>query len=263
MSSTMNGHRTREETDEQAKPSRAKRPENQKLVPPKRRSNTIWMVAGIALILISGLSAATLVQSLSSTVEVVVAARPIAEGEPVTADDFDVANLSTSSANVQAIEPERIEELVGLTAAGPIGEGSIVHPDSFIADSMINEATVLVGAALGPDNYPRAVLEPGDVVRLIELSSSTAVLEEGVSFATGGEIATGEIVEVSPLSGDSLHFSIRIGESSANRVVDRIASNRLSIALMDDPQGVEAMQPLEAEDMAMEDEDMELSLIHI
>ena len=119
----------------------------------------------------------------------------------------------------------------------------------------MEEETVLVGAALGPDNYPGADLEPGDNVRLIELSGNTS--SDGVTFATGGDIAVGEIVEVRTLGSDNLHFSIRIGESSATRVVNRIASNQLSIALLEDPSDLDPMEPLAAEDIPMDDDDME------
>lgn len=256
MSSFNNGQMVDERSEPAPPPAPPLAPIENRLVPPKRRSNTIWMVAGLVLILISAISAAALAQSFNDSVQVVVAVRPIAEGQSVVAEDLGIAEISTSANNVRAIEPGRRGDLVGLVAAGPIGQGSIVHPDSFVSMAADDEGNVVVGAALGPDNYPRASLQPGDVVRLIELSGG-AVSLDGAPAAGGREITIGEIVEVVRLGGDNFHFSIRVGESSANLVVDRIASNQLSLALLEDQSEFDAMEPMDSDPIDTEMEDLD------
>ena len=238
------------------KPS-GKKPTNTGLVPPKRKSNTAWMIAGAALILISGLSAISIVGSLTESVDVVVASRPIAEGEVIGEGDLAVAAITTRSGDVRAVPPEEIQSMIGLVAAGPVGQGAIVHPDAFIEASMgmEEEQTVLVGAALGPNQYPRTGLRPGDTVRLVEtaprsFSAGDDVIGVGT---TAREITTGEIVEVFALgSASNFHFSIRIGESSANLVAQRVSEDRLTLVLIEQDSLFDSMEALDADDIDTE-----------
>lgn len=226
------------------------------LVPPKRKSNTAWMIAGLALLVISGLSAASIVSSLTDSVDVVVAERPIAEGEIIGEGDLGIAAITTRSGDVRAVPPEQIESLIGLVAAGPVGQGAIVHPDAFIEAAMgvEEDQTVVVGAALDPDQYPRTELRPGDTVRLVETAPQTFVAGDeliGVG-TTAREITTGEIVEVFALSGNDFHFSVRIGESSANLVAQRVSEGRLTLVLVEEDSPFESMEALEPNEIPTE-----------
>ena len=53
-------------------------------ISPKRDRNTLWIVAGIVLVVLSGIAAATVARSLTNRVDVLVATRTIAEGEVIT-----------------------------------------------------------------------------------------------------------------------------------------------------------------------------------
>ena len=201
-----------------------------------RPRNGPWVIGGIILVVLSGLAAASLISSDETVVQrtsVVIAAQSIAEGRVLQAEDLAVAEITELAREIQVMAPETIDQIIGRVAAGPIGSGSVVHPDQFIIGGLGQEPTVVVGAALGPDEYPQLTLRPGDLIRVIETRIDDIEGDDGIVRIDGRELAVAQVVEVRPLSGDQLHFSLRVGESSANVLLDRIARGRVSIALID------------------------------
>lgn len=229
------------------------RAESAQLKSTKRRQNTPWIIGGIALVLLSGLAAASLASADDPIVQrtpALIAARSIAEGRVITTDDLQVVEIEGLPREAQIMDPATLDDVLGRIAAGPIGSGSFIHPDQFIIGGLGQEPTVVVGAALTPDEYPLQDLRQGDLVRLIEvrIEASDAEDDEAPVRIDGRELAVAEIVAVRPTQNDGLHFSLRIGESSANVVVDRISRGRLSIALIDAAQAVRPAEPLEPAD---------------
>jgi len=216
------------------------------LAAPTRQRNAAVMVAGAVFIILSAALAASVASSFDDSIEVLVAANEIAEGQPVAAEDFRTVKIAAGEGDIQAVAPGSIDDLVGRVAAGPIGEGSMIHPAQFAIAA--EEAQVVVGAALGPDQYPATGLKPGDQVRLIEVAArfDAGIGDDDETFSAGREITTGEVTDVVRLSSqDQLHFSIRVGESAASVVAQRVAQDRLTIALVDESLTLERVDPLE------------------
>jgi SAF domain len=224
---------------------------------PRRPRNTIWMIAGAALVGVSGVAAASMWSSLSDRVNVLVASEPIADGQIIT--EADLMSVSIAAApGVTAMSPDQRADLVGQIATGPIGAGSIVNPAQFMAADAENQPQVIVGAALEPGQYPRAGLLPGDAVKVIETTEARSGSDEEVDIGPR-EIAIGEVAEVRQLSqSDTLLISIRVDEAISASISDRVAQGRISLALLDpipddliepaDPADpIEAGEPLDAE----------------
>lgn len=212
-------------------------------VPAAARSrNNVLLGVAAGLALLAGLFAWSVAQSFDQTVKVLVADRPVAEGQQLVDGDVRIVEIAAAEGDIQVLAPTKKDQLLGLTAAGPIGEGTLLHPRQFVQTN--DTESVTVGAALGPNSYPTRDLINGDVVRLIELSTSRRSSDE--SFRTGRELAVGEIVQVTDLGqADSIHVSIRVSESVAAVVADRIAEDRLSLALVDGAIDLSAVVPLE------------------
>lgn len=212
-------------------------------VSPRRPRNTLWVIAGVLLIVVSGLSALIIAQSLSSRVEVLVATRDIAKGQVIGEADLGATSIA-ASIGVRAIAPAQKAELVGQIATGPIGTGSIVHPAQFVDSTAEEDTKVIVGAALDPGEYPRAGLIPGDKVLVIEVSAQNASLND--LGAGPREISRGEVVEVSRLArSDALLVSLRVNESAAVPISERAEQGRLRLALVDSGVPTELVQPLD------------------
>lgn len=205
-----------------------------------RQRNAAVMIAGVAFIVIAAAMAASVAASFDDSVDVLVAAEPIAEGQPITADHFRVVQIAAGAGDIQAVSPEQADQLVGRVAAGPIGEGSLIHPDQFMVAR--DDQLVVVGAALEPDQYPATPLKPGDRVRLIQVTGGRTSGDDG--FDSGMELAFGEITDVTQLGPKEHHFSIRVPESVANVIAQRVAQDRLTIALLDESITLEQVDPL-------------------
>ena len=211
--------------------------------PPRRQRNTTWLLIGALLVVGSGIAALSMASSLSERVDVVVAARDISEGEVVTVDDFSVAAVGLSG-GVVAVNPADIPDLAGKVAAGPLGEGAIVHPDYFLGGLGDGTKAVIVGVDLGPGEYPRVGMLPGDEMIVI------AVAEQSFGELSDGsrEIGEGEVVEVVPLSqADSFLVSLRVDSSIATLVATLSNEDRVALALKeltDTETGVRPLSPV-------------------
>ncbi len=214
---------------------------------PRRPRNKLWMVAGAVLVLLSGLSALVIAQSLSSRVDVLVATRDIARGQVITDDDLSTASISATS-GVKAIDPGRRGEIVGQIATGPIGPGTILHPSQFVDGAAGDGEKVIVGAALEPGQFPRFGLNPGDEVVLMEVSSRTATAGDGLA-AGPRELGRGEVVEVVELTDpDKLLVTLRVNAALAVSISERAEQGRLRLGLVDNGFPDEVVKPLDPAD---------------
>lgn len=198
------------------------------------------MIAGLAFVLIAAALAVSVANSFDDSLEVLVAANPIAEGQTLSAEDFRVVQIAAGEGDIQAVAPGDMNDLIGRIAAGPIGEGSMIHPAQFAVAS--SETLVVVGAALEPDQFPVGGVKPGDRVRLIEVADKFADIE---GFSTGNDLGIGEVVDAHAFSPREMHFSIRVSESIANVVAQRVTQDRLTIALVDQSITLEQVDPLD------------------
>lgn len=217
---------------------------------PKRRRNTGWMIAGGVLILLSALTAASVISSLSETVDVLVAERAIPEGAVVREDDIRTVAIAANTGDISAMAPSQREELIGRVASGPIGQGSILHPDQFStlsAEDTVATKNVIIGALLPANNLPVLNLKPGDRVRVYETSdASGGVFDDNISLGVAREITDGQVVAVSPLgtSGSTQHIALQVNESTANIITDRIEQGRISLALVESQPSLTPVEPL-------------------
>lgn len=258
MAPTLKGFgRKSEATPEAPRPAAAAPPEARPRAPrpPTRSRNRGWLLAGGLLTLIAGISAASIFSSLSQSVDVLVASRPIAKGAVISVDDYRVVSIAADTGSIRAIAPDDGEKLIGQLAAGPIGEGSILHPDQFTnrVDQGI-ERTVVVGAALAPNDLPLLDLLPGDQIRLFETFSGQAAgvgsafsLDETAQITSvSREITDATVVESSSLNtSGSRHVAMRISESNANLVTNLIEQGRLAVALVDSLPATESVGPID------------------
>jgi hypothetical protein len=206
----------------------------------------LWIIAGLTLMVISGLSALAIAQSLSNRVEVLVATRDIARGEEITESDLGVASVAATS-GVRAIDPAEKDELVGQIATGPIGPGSVVHPAQFVDGATEDANKVLIGLELEPGDFPRFALNPGDEVVVIEVSPSTASADD--DLAGPREVGTGEVVEAVALrDADVLLVTLRVNDSIAVSISERAEQDRIRLALVDRGFPEDLVEPLEPAD---------------
>lgn len=223
---------------------------------PKRPRNTIWMVGGLALMLVSLLGALGAAQSLSDRTQVLVSRRSFSLGETVSQSDLLVADVAVDS-SVALLTPDRIDEIVGLVAAGPIAEGEILVESDFTTSGDVEVITVIAGLELSPGAYPRVGLQPGDLVTILEVSD----LGFGDDIvADPRRVGDGEVVETRRLTnGDLLLVSVRIPEHLSEHVSQAAFEERIRLVQKEfaDSDGrvvpLDPLEPAEAVDTGADD----------
>jgi Flp pilus assembly protein CpaB len=113
-----------------------------------------------------------LVSNASEASDVLVAARPIAVGHPVTPDDLTTARISGDG--VRAIAAVNADSVVGQTATVPLVVGQLVNRDMLSAEPWPTSGHALVGLSLQPGQLPGDGLAPGDRVRILAVPGKDA-----------------------------------------------------------------------------------------
>jgi hypothetical protein len=171
------------------------------LAPPVRK-RPAWVYAGIALVGVAALIGAYVFNSLSDRITVVVAARDISPGEVIQATDLRAIEL-TRSLELRAVQAGQQELVLGLSARGPIPEGTVMNTGLVAArDAVVPDGKVVVGAALAPGALPVSNLAPGDLVEVLAVPPSVPGSDDVVATIS---IASGSIWSVE--SADDLSGS--------------------------------------------------------
>lgn len=199
----------------------------------RRERNTRWVAFGLLLTTLGGLGAFVVATRLADRVDVVVAARAIDAGRPLTADDLTAVAIAGGD-GARAIDAGRIPELVGSVSTADLPAGAIVHPDQLVPAGEAAERTVIVGAALAPGQYPLTDLVPGQVVQVIEVSGDTGFSDDEDRSAVLGRAS---VVSVRALNADELLVSLRVDEGLAPLLSERSQQRRIRLALVEEPDG--------------------------
>lgn len=190
------------------------------------RHNSGRIAAGLALIALSCLGAATLYSSAADRVEVIGIARDIPPGATVTEADLRKISISTGS-GLQTLPVERASEVVGRTAGTGLTAGSLLNPDQLADGPALPAGTVLVGAVLKAGQYPVG-LRIGDTVEIVETpapdsTGSRDPESQGVGTVTDqSDLADGQ---------SSRTVSIAVPPDDSARISAAGAAGRLSLVV--------------------------------
>ena len=193
---------------------------------PRRPRNVIWMVTGLALMLVAALAALSAASALSDRTDVLVASRDLSRGDVIDETDFVVAPVA-SDVTIEVLLPADLPDIVGMVATGTISRGTVVNAGHFTPGGTADQVTVVVGFDLPPGSYPRGGLLPGDTVGLIE------VFDPAFDSTLVGEprrLGEGEIVETVGLAQpDHVLVSVRVPERLAAPLSQVAHENRLRL----------------------------------
>ncbi|MGE3858302.1 MAG: SAF domain-containing protein, partial [Dehalococcoidia bacterium] len=155
------------------------------------------LLLGLVLVLASFAAGLLLWSGARTTTPILVAARPIAAGDVVTAED-----LATSDAHLEgalaavALPGGRGTEVIGQTALAPIGAGEMVTrdalgsgpqvgPDDVALTVPVDEGTVFPGLARGARVTVYGTSFPGQVASVTQLLVEQATVFDVDAGRTG------------------------------------------------------------------------------
>ena len=192
-------------------------------------------VVGAARVVLVGLAAlvgAYVFVTVSDTLSVLVAARDLEPGEPITVDDLRVVEMGRTS-DLRAIQPAQQDLILGRSPVGPVPAGTLLNTGLFVdADEVVPPGMAVIGGAFEAGAVPTAALGPGDPVVLLAAADTTTgqadgavatVLGEGRVFAVEGAAATDSSARV--------WVSLLIAEDLQAAAAEAAADGRLRLSL--------------------------------
>lgn len=152
----------------------------------RRRRLGLAAVGGL-FVLVAGLIGASLFASLRSSVPVLVLSTDIEAGDVLTADRLVAAELGADGLGQLSYLPvDRQDEVVGLTALGPLPAGSLISPAMFgDRGEIIPAGHSVVGVVLDRGALPAGIVQPGDEVELIAAVDTVGSTEQTVAEVIG------------------------------------------------------------------------------
>lgn len=201
----------------------------------------------LALGLLLGVIAGVLVYQHMQVAPIVVAARPLAPGDPLTPDALDFRNINPAARPAGALAS--IEAAVGSFATGPIPKGQYIVvgqlADSRRAALLAHAATIPSGHALVavPVDAVRAlggVLPPSQIVDVLVASPDPAAVHGAAAAAPHQVEILGRgvlLVELRSDRGEPLETASD-GEGLNRRAAVRIGAAVLAVPAIDVPRYV-------------------------
>ncbi|BAW94111.1 SAF domain protein [Actinomyces sp. Chiba101] len=209
MASTRQQREAR--TDRLPKPPRERRP----------------LLAAFAVLLIVGgaLLAGMLAMRADERVDVVVAARTIAAGQSITAEDLTTTPVS---ATVSGLVPaDSASTIIGSRARTEISAGQLVDTSQIATGTIPGEGQHVAGVLLEQGRYPAAGLSAGDTVNIVDTDTG-AVLVEGAQVLTAGPAqSTGKEQDLS----SGLSVSLIVPATQDTKVVTSSAKKTVALIL--------------------------------
>lgn len=198
----------------------------------RRRRLGLAAVGGL-FVLVAGLIGASLFASLRSSVPVLVLRTDVAAGDVLTADQLLAAELGADGLGQLSYLPvDRQDEVLGLTALGPLPAGALVSPAMFgDRGDVIPADHSVVGVVLDRGALPAGIVQAGDDVELIAAVDTIGLTE---TAAVAEVIGRARIWVVEPATelerGTSV--SVVVASELVPAVAQAAADDRLRIGLV-------------------------------
>ncbi|MFJ3817745.1 SAF domain-containing protein [Streptomyces sp. NPDC090056] len=176
-----------------------------------------WSVAALCVVLatVAGLGAAAAVTSASDRTKVLAVARDVPAGQPLTAADLTVAEVSADAA-LTPVPAAQKASVVGKRTAVELRKGGLLTTSQLTAGSGLGDDKQQVGVQVKRGQAPAGTLAPGDKVL-------------AVTTPAQGEQSTGKDIEAPPSTVGAVVVTVSRPDASGNVVVN------LAVAPSDGP----------------------------
>jgi hypothetical protein len=183
------------------------------------------LMLGILLVLGGGVGSLAAVTQFDGSRSVLVAARPVAVGQPLTALDVREVTIP-ADAEVRAVDASRGPELLGTPVAITLPAGAMFTPESFADAGVPPPGQAIVALALDWGRLPPEV-GPGDRVSIVASPDSAGGVPARTPRAWS---AVASSVLPSDTGGVTV-VSLQLGEVAAREVAASAADQLSLVAL--------------------------------
>jgi hypothetical protein len=202
------------------------------LSPPKKRRLS-WVAVGALLVALAAMLGAYVFNAVDDRLSVMVAARDLAPGQPITAADLRVVEMGRTGD--LAIQSHQQDLIIGQAPRGPIPAGTVLNTGLFVSkDAAIPAGQVVVGGAFAAGAVPTATLGPGDSVVMLVVAPAVGGAPAANGDATVLGRATVWAVEGAAAADTSSKawVSLLVEDSLQTAAVQAASDGRLRLTLV-------------------------------
>lgn len=196
--------------------------------PPKLRRRPAVAAAGVALMALGALAAATL--AAEGSAPVLVMTSTVLRGETIEAADLAVSQSALDD-RIRALPASERDAVVGARAAADLLAGSLLPPEAVSREAFPPPGRAVVPVAATPSQAP-AGLAPGDRVRVVATPRVGDDFTSAPGLSTAGVVAA--VAEADPAGRRTINVLVDAREAEA--VAALAATERVAVVL-DSPAG--------------------------
>jgi hypothetical protein len=174
-----------------------------------RHRNPAWLLAGVLLVVLCALGGVLLFSSADDRTEVLVAARDLEPGEPISSGDLRIARLAIDG-DVGSLSPADVDALVGRLPVGRIPAGALLAGGMFADELPLAADEMVFGAALDPGEAPLSGVQVGAPVELLDVPKATPGATDPSTTTKAVLIGSGTVWAVEQLATGQLWISMRV-----------------------------------------------------
>lgn len=201
-------------------------PRGATVVTPKGRRRPGLITAGVALAMLGALVAVWLVTSAGDRTDVLMLARDVPYGAPLTSADLLLTAVAVDPA-VSTVSAADAASVVGQVAAADLVAGSLLAPGQVTASSPPGPDEVLVPLPVGAERLPASGLTAGDRLLVVDTPASAA---DPPRDATESFAATVVRLGAPDLNGVSV-LDVVVAEVDGPALAARAATGRFALVL--------------------------------
>lgn len=195
--------------------------------PIRQRRRPAFIALGVALIIVCALGAFWLVDRLSTTTQVVIAAADIPEGQRLTTEDLTVTDV-TVPGGVATIPGSDLDTLVGQRSVGQLEKGALLAPGDVSTDAFPAAGTAVVGVRVSAGQIPTNDVDPGDPIQIV------GTPREGDDPPSGdAPVITGTVQAISaPATDGVVVVDVLVSSDQSATLAALSATGRISVVLV-------------------------------
>ncbi|MER6476892.1 SAF domain-containing protein [Streptomyces filamentosus] len=188
-----------------------------------------WSVAALCVVLaaVAGLGAAAAVTSSSDRAKVLAVARDVPAGQPLTAADLTVAEVSADAA-LTPVPAAQKAAMVGKRTAVELRKGGLLTASQLAAGTGLGDDKQQVGVQVKRGQVPAGTLAPGD--KVLAVTTPAQGEQTGGKAEAPPSTVSAVVVSVSrPDASGSVVVNLAVGPSDGPLLATRASQGRVAI----------------------------------